>query len=94
MTDGSKEEVHDIVHVHTVTEGLPGSYKVMLEEPIEMELDTGTIQAYTGILSLGYPDNKFDILGMCKVEVTTGDVTKQLPLAVCKGRGVSLLGRN
>ena len=41
-----------------------------------------------------YPDSKLDILGMCKVEVTTGGVTKQLPLVVCKGRSVSLLDKN
>ena len=113
VTDDSKEEVPDIVHVHTVREGLPGSYKVMLEvnkQPIEMELDTGAIVSLISeatwrelhkpalescpFVLKGYPDNKLDILGMCKVEVTTGGVTKQLPLVVCKGRGVSLLGRN
>ena len=46
VTDDSKEDVPDVVHVHTVTEGLPGSYKVILgvnKQPIEMELDTGAI---------------------------------------------------
>ena len=42
----------------------------------------------------GYPNNKLDILGMCQVHVTVGGVTKQLPLVVCKGNGLSLLGRN
>ena len=42
----------------------------------------------------GYPNNKLDILGMCHVQVTAGGVTKQLPLVVCKGDGLSLLGRN
>ena len=29
VRDDSQEEVPDIVHVHTVTEGLPDSYKVI-----------------------------------------------------------------
>ena len=113
VTDEPKQEVADIVHVHTITEGLPGSYKVILEvnkQLIEMELDTGAIvsliseatwrQLHKPVLEScpfvlkGYPDNKLDICGMCEVEVTAGGVTKQLPLVVCKGSGVSLLGRN
>ena len=101
VTDDSKEEIPDIVHVHTVREGLPGSYQVILEvnkHPIEMERDTGAIVSLISeatwrelhkstlkscpFVLKGYPDNKFDILGMCKVEVTTGGVTKQLPLVV------------
>jgi len=42
----------------------------------------------------GYPNNKLNILGMCDVEITAGDTTKQLPLVVCSGNGLSLLGRN
>ena len=75
-----------------------------------MDLDTGAIISLIGEASWrklykprlescpfvlkGYTDNKLDILGMCKVEVTTGGVTKQLPLVICKGRGVSLLSGN
>ena len=46
MTDNSGEQVADIVTIYTVTEGLPGSYKVLMEvnrQPIEMELDIGAI---------------------------------------------------
>ena len=42
----------------------------------------------------GYPNNKLDNLGMCQVQVTAGGATKQLPLVICKGNGLSLLGRN
>ena len=45
VTDPS-EQVADIVTIYTVTVGLPGSYKVIMEvnkQPIEMELDTGAI---------------------------------------------------
>ena len=31
---------------------------------------------------------------MCKVHVSAGGVTKQLPLVVCGGSGLSLLGTN
>ena len=31
---------------------------------------------------------------MCQVQVTAGGATKQLPLVICKGNGLSLLGRN
>ena len=44
VTDNSSEQPADTVTIHTVTEGLPGSYKVIMEvnnQPIEMELDTG-----------------------------------------------------
>ena len=46
VIDNSSEQPADIVAIHTVTEGLPGSYKVIMEvnnQPIEMELDTGAI---------------------------------------------------
>ena len=38
--------------------------------------------------------NLLSLLGMCQVHITVGGVTKQLPLVVCKGSGLSLLGRN
>ena len=46
VTDNSGEQVAGIVTIYTVTEGLSGSYKVIMEvnkQPIEMELDTGAI---------------------------------------------------
>ena len=33
----------------------------------------------------GYPNNKLDILGMCRVHVTVGDVTKQLRVCINSG---------
>ena len=46
VSDNPSEQVADIVTIYTVTEGLPHSYKVIMEvnkQPIEMELDTGAI---------------------------------------------------
>ena len=42
----------------------------------------------------GYPDNKLNLMGCCDVEVKAGETIKQLELIVCKGNGLSLLGRN
>ena len=114
VTDNPSEQLADIVTIHTVTKGLPDSYKVIMEvnkQPIKMELDTGAIVSLVSevtwtqelqkpalkpcpFMLKGYPNNKLDILGMCQVHVTVGGVTKQLPLVVCKGSGLSLLGRN
>ena len=111
VTDNPCEQVADIVTIHTVTKGLPDSYKVTMEvnkQPIKMELDTGAIVSLVSEVTWaqqlqkpamepcpfvlkGYPNNKLDILGMCQVHVTVGGVTKQLPLVVCKGSGLSLL---
>ena len=46
VSNNPSEQVADIVTIYTVTEGLPRSYKVIMEvnkQPIEMELDTGAI---------------------------------------------------
>ena len=42
----------------------------------------------------GYPDNELHIMGCCDIQVQTGETIKQLELIVCKGNGLSLLGRN
>ena len=46
VTNNPSEQPADIVTIRAVTEGLPGSYKVIMEvnnQPIEMELNTGAI---------------------------------------------------
>ena len=46
------------------------------------------------LLLKGYPDNELHIMGYCDVQVQAGEIIKQLELIVCKGNGLSLLGRN
>ena len=41
----------------------------------------------------GYPGNSLEIMGCCDTQVQDGKTTKQLELTVCKGKGLSLLGR-
>ena len=107
-------EVADIVHIHTVSQSLPKSYKVNMcvnGTPLEMEIDTGAAVSIVSestwekhlkkpalkpctLVLKGYPDNQLDIMGCCEVQVQHGETTKQLELIVCKGNGLSLLGRN
>ena len=111
VTNNSSEQPADIVTIHAVTEGLPGSYKVIMEVNNQPIVDTRAIVSLVSEVTWtqelhkpalkprpfvlkGYPNNKLDILGMCQVQVTAGGVAKQLPLVVCKGSGLSLLGRN
>ena len=107
-------EVADIVHIHTISDSLPKSYKVNMKVngvPLEMEIDTGAAVSIVSeatwegklnkptlrpcpLVLKGYPDNKLHLMGCCEVEVKAGETIKQLKLIVCKGSGLSLLGRN
>ena len=66
VSNNPSKQVTDIVTIYTVTEGLPRSYKVIMEvnkQPIEMELDTGAIVSLVSEV-LG-PNNYTSTLPFC-----------------------------
>ena len=66
---------------------------IVSEATWEQKLNKPTLKPCSLVLK-GYPDNPLEIMGCCDVQVQNGKTTKQLELIVCKGNGLSLLGRN
>ena len=66
---------------------------VVSETTWEQKLNKPNLRPCTLVLK-GYPDNPLEIMGCCDVKVQDGETIKQLELIICKGNGLSLLGRN
>ena len=66
---------------------------IVSEATWEQKLSKPTLKPCSLVLKV-YPDNPLEIMGCCDVQVQDGKTTKQLKLIVCKGNGLSLLGRN